>query len=137
MDKDSETSIWNFRYGLEKEKVKSETFEYLTEYGSLKSIALIFMINLADGERKGLHCHMILEFRNPVTITSLRNSSLKLENLWTIKIWCSVETLKQVNHQEVAVIVIWHIRRDQAMMERKTRCEVQVLVAEYETGQAV
>ncbi len=30
-----------------KEEVKSETFEYLvTEYGSLKSIALIFMIEI-------------------------------------------------------------------------------------------
>ncbi len=56
MDKDT-ASIWNFRYGL-KEKVKSETFEYLaTEYGSLKSMFLIFNDRdlTSDGERKGLH----------------------------------------------------------------------------------
>ncbi len=41
------------------EKVKSETFEYLaTEYGSLKSIALIFHDRdlTSDGERE-MHCH--------------------------------------------------------------------------------
>ncbi len=25
----------------------------------------------SDGEQKGLHCHMVLEFRNPLSITSL------------------------------------------------------------------
>ncbi len=44
-----------------------------------------------------------------------------------------LEMLAKVNHQ-VAVIVIWHIRQTRAMMERKTRYEVQeLLVAEHET----
>ena len=67
-----------------KEKVKEETFEYLArEYGSLKSIALIFHDRdlTSDGEQKGLHCHMVIEFRNPVTITSLENLSSQSENL--------------------------------------------------------
>ncbi len=75
---------------------------------------------------------MILEFRNPVTITSLRNSSLKLENLWTIKIWCS--SLEMLENHQVAVIVIWHIRQTRQWWKEKTRYEVQeLLVAEYET----
>ncbi len=61
MDKDELSKYLKFQIRIGKRKVKSETFEYLAaEYGSLKSIALIFMMNLtSDGERKGLHCHMI------------------------------------------------------------------------------
>ncbi len=59
-------------------RVKTETFEYLArEYGSIKSIALIFHDRdvTSDGNQKGLHCHMVLEFRNPLSITSLENLS--------------------------------------------------------------
>ncbi len=107
----------------------TETFEYLaTEYGGLKSIALIFHDKLtSDGERKGLHC---LKFRNPWQSSLEKFRSLKLENLWTIKIWCSsLEMLrKQVNHQ-VAVIVDTYDR--QGNDGKKTRYEVQVLFLEY------
>ncbi len=59
-----------------KEKAKSKTFEYLaTEYGSLKSIALIFMIEINFRRRKErIACHMILEFRNPVTVKTSRKT---------------------------------------------------------------
>ncbi len=46
-----------------KEKVKTETFEYHSrEYGSIKSIALIFMIEdvTSDGEQRFTHCHVVL-----------------------------------------------------------------------------
>ncbi len=47
-----------------KEKVKSETFKYLaTEYDILITVLIFHDRDLPDGERKGLHCHMILEFR--------------------------------------------------------------------------
>ncbi len=45
-----------------------------------------------------------------------------MENLWTIKTWCSSPEMLKQGKSSAAVIVIWHIR-DKAMMERKTRYE--------------
>ncbi len=53
-----------------------------------------------------LHCHMILEFRNPVTIHLLRNK-LEAGNLEQSRFDVPVlEMLKQVKSSSVSVIVI-------------------------------
>lgn len=120
-----------------KEKVKSETFEYLaTEYGSLKSIALIFHDRdlTSDGERKGLHCHMILEFRNPVTITSLEKFKFEAgKSLNNQDLMFQSRNVEASKSSSGSYRYLTHTT-DKAMMERKTRYEVQeLLVAEYET----
>jgi adenylate kinase family enzyme len=120
-----------------KEKVKSETFEYLaTEYGSLKSIALIFHDRdlTSDGERKGLHCHMILEFRNPVTITSLEKFKFEAgKSLNNQDLMFQSRNVEASKSSSGSYRYLTHTT-DKAMMERKTRYEVQeLIVAEYET----
>ncbi len=75
-------------------KSKSETFEYLaTEYGSLKSIALIFHDrDLTSRSYKGkrLHCRYDLISRNPRQIDTLEKFKFEAEIFEQIKIWCSV-----------------------------------------------
>ena len=120
-----------------KEKVKSETFEYLAiEYGSLKSIALIFHDRdlTSDGERKGLHCHMVLEFRNPVTITSLEKFKFEAgKSLNNQDLMFQSRNVEASKSSSGSYRYLTHTT-DKAMMERKTRYEVQeLIVAEYET----
>ena len=120
-----------------KEKVKSETFEYLaTEYGSLKSIALIFHDRdvTSDGALKGLHCHMILEFRNPVTITSLEKFKFEAgKSLNNQDLMFQSRNVEASKSSSGSYRYLTHTT-DKAMIERKTRYEVQeLIVAEYET----
>lgn len=124
-----------------KEKVKEETFEYLArEYGSLKSIALIFHDRdlTSDGEQKGLHCHMILEFRNPVTITSLEKFKFPVgKSLNNQDLMFQSRNVEASKSASGSYRYLTHTT-DKAMMERKTRYEVQeLLVAEYGTDGSI
>ncbi len=77
---------------------------------------------------------MILEFRNPWQSHLLKIQSLKLENLWTIKIWCS--SLKKCWNSKSSKwqLSLFDTYDEQGNDGRKTRYEVQeLLVAEYET----
>ena len=124
-----------------KEKVKSETFEYLArEYGSLKSIALIFHDRdlTSDGEQKGLHCHMVIEFRNPVTITSLEKFKFPVgKSLNNQELMFQSRNVEASKSASGSYRYLTHTT-DKAMMERKTRYEVQeLLVAEYGTDGSI
>lgn len=124
-----------------KEKVKEETFEYLArEYGSLKSIALIFHDRdlTSDGEQKGLHCHMVIEFRNPVTITSLEKFKFPVgKSLNNQELMFQSRNVEASKSASGSYRYLTHTT-DKAMMERKTRYEVQeLLVAEYGTDGSI
>lgn len=124
-----------------KEKVKEETFEYLArEYGSLKSIALIFHDRdlTSDGEQKGLHCHMVIEFRNPVTITSLEKFKFPVgKSLNNQDLMFQSRNVEASKSASGSYRYLTHTT-DKAMMERKTRYEVQeLLVAEYGTDGSI
>ncbi len=75
---------------------------------------------------------MILEFGKSQTITSLEKFKFEGKSLNNQDLMSSLEMLKQVNHHG-SYRYLTHTT-DKAMMERKTRHEVQeLLVAEYET----
>lgn len=124
-----------------KEKVKSETFEYLArEYGSIKSIALIFHDRdvTSDGEQKGLHCHMVLEFRNPLSIRSLEKFKFPVgKSLNNQDLMFQSRNVEVSKSSSGSYRYLTHTT-DKAMMERKTRYEVQELfVVEYDTDGSI
>ena len=124
-----------------KEKVKSETFDYIkSEWNSLKSIALIFHDRdyTSDGTLKGLHCHMVLEFRNPVTITALEKLKFPVgKSLNNQDLMFQSRNVEKSKSESGTYRYLTHTT-DKAMMERKTRYEVQeLLVAEYETDGSI
>lgn len=124
-----------------KEKVKSETFDYIrSEWNSLKSIALIFHDRdvTSDGALKGLHCHMILEFRNPVTITALEKLKFPVgQSLNNQEMMFQSRNVEVSRSESGSYRYLTHTT-DKAMMERKTRYEVQeLLVAEYGTDGSI
>lgn len=124
-----------------KEKVKSETFDYIrSEWNSLKSIALIFHDRdvTSDGALKVLHCHMILEFRNPVTITALEKLKFPVgQSLNNQEMMFQSRNVEVSRSESGSYRYLTHTT-DKAMMERKTRYEVQeLLVAEYGTDGSI
>jgi hypothetical protein len=124
-----------------KEKVKTETFDYLkSEWNSLKSIALIFHDRdvTSDGALKGLHCHMILEFRNPVMITALEKLKFPVgKSLNNQEMMFQSRNVEISKSESGSYRYLTHTT-DKAMMERKTRYEVQeLLVAEYGTDGSI
>jgi hypothetical protein len=124
-----------------KEKVKSETFDYIrSEWNSLKSIALIFHDRdvTSDGALKGLHCHIILEFRNPVTITALEKLKFPVgQSLNNQEMMFQSRNVEVSRSESGSYRYLTHTT-DKAMMERKTRYEVQeLLVAEYGTDGSI
>lgn len=120
-----------------KELVKRQTFEYLAnEYGSLKSIAMIFHDRdiTSDGAVKGLHCHMVIEFRNPVTVATLEKFKLPVgESLNGQELMFQSRNVEASRSISGSYRYLTHTT-DKAMMERKTRYEVkELIVAEYGT----
>ncbi len=88
------------------------------------------------GKQKGLHCcYMVLEFRNPLSITSLENLSSCVLNKSGISGQAKLRNVEVSKSSSGVYRYLTHTTDGGAMMERKTRYEAQELFAvEYEHG---
>ncbi len=83
-----------------------------------------------------MHCHMILEFKSrDMSHLFQRNSSLKLENLWTIKIWCSsLENVEANGNHRSGSYRYLALADEQGNDGKKTRYNAKIACyREYET----
>ncbi len=116
MDKD--TAAFEISDTDWKEKAIWKRFEYLaTEYGSLKSLLLIFHDrDLTSQTEKRLQYHMILWIKNPVTITSLEKLSLKAGKSFEQSRRLMFQSSKCWSNGKV---VIYHYDRQVQMMKER------------------